>query len=126
MIDPKALHAHFKNVNQRHKPPEDLIPRVPDIKPLTGIEPITITPEESKPQIIQPIIDTTKLQEELKEVTEALATLKQSLSEAAKIETVTVPVTVAIEQTIPVQVSEPVEEPEEEYNPYGYYSGPKF
>lgn len=124
MIDPRALQQHFKNVNQRQPPSENIIPRVPDLRPLTGIESISV---------IQTVVDTSKLQEELKEATEALITLKQSLSEVSKFEpvTITVPVTVAVEQPVPVtsntvinKQSEVVEE--EDYNPYGYYSGPKF
>lgn len=138
MIDPRALQQHFRKVQQNQQPPRPSVPRVPDVKPLTAIEPIVIPEPEpvKEPEVIQPIIDTSKLQEELKEVTQALSTLKQSLSEASKIEvpkiepvTVTVPVSVVVEEK-PVFV-EPkivVEEPKEikkeklkeEDNPYGY------
>ena len=152
MIDPRALQQHFKKVQQRQEPPRPSVPRIPDPKPLTCIEPVLVPVPAKEPEIIQPTIDTSQLQEELKEVTQALTTLKQSLSEASKIEpvTVTVPVSVVIEEkpiiietTSNVKETKPLikkEEPEEnpygysipkksdieEYNPYGYYSGPKF
>ena len=40
MIDPRALQQHFKSVQQRQLPIETVVPRVPDLKPLTALEPI--------------------------------------------------------------------------------------
>lgn len=147
MIDPRALQQHFKKVHQKQEAPRNLIPRITETKPLTSIQPIQIPTEELIP-VIQPIIDTSMLQEELKEVTEALVTLKQSLSETSievsKIEpiTITTPVSVIVEEkpitvksdSVPIKEEEnlygysPIpERPEsDDYNPYGYYFGPKF
>jgi hypothetical protein len=167
MIDPRALQQHFKKVNQRQEPKQIPVPRVPDVKPLTTVQAISIIPpvpavEPTKePEVIQPTIDTSLLQEELKEVTQALTTLKQSLSEVSKIEipkiepvTITVPVSVVVEEKpLPIEpkpiiveevkpvikqeeettkeetpygYSAPKKRDLEEYNPYGYYSGPSF
>jgi hypothetical protein len=157
MIDPRALQQHFKKVNQRIEPKKALIPRISEIKPLTAIQTISVPESIKEPETIQPVIDTSQLQEELREVTQALATLKQSLSEASKIEpvTITVPVSVVVEEKLAITETEtkPVVIQEtkpntknkelkeednpygysitkkrdtEEYNPYGYYSGPRF
>lgn len=133
MIDPRALQQHFRKIHEKQLPRavEPSIPRILDSAPLTAIQPV----------IIEQKIDTSKLQEELLEVTQALTTLKQSLSQTPIIEPITV--------TVPVSVATIVNEPElkkepedknpygysapkledkdiEEYNPYGYYSGPRF
>lgn len=149
MIDPRALQQHFRRVHEKQQPqqPKPTIPRVPDPISLTAIQPVII----SEP--IQPKVDTSELQKELLEVTQALTTLKQSLTQTPQIEPVTntVPVSVIteikqetiktetldipvikkeseqIEQGDPYGYSTPEQNKElEEYNPYGYYSGPKF
>jgi len=147
MIDPRALQQHFKKVNQKIEPKKVPVPRVPEPTPLISIQAIPVPEPVKKPEIIKPTVDTFLLQEELKEVTQALATLKQSLSEVSKIEpvTVTVPVSVVIkeepvitevkpivveevkkEEDTPYGYSIPKKRESEEYNPYGYYSGPMF
>lgn len=159
MIDPRALQQHFNKVRQREQPQKQLVPRVPDLKPLTAvqaipvIEPVVLEPMQ--PAVIEPIVlpsvDTSELQKELLEVTQALTTLKQALTQTPQIEpvTITVPVSVAtivtevkeVEEELIIKKPEPkpVEEEnpygystpksqddKEEYNPYGYYSGPLF
>lgn len=42
MIDPRALQQHFRKVHQRQEPKDTPVPRIPDIKPLTAIEAITV------------------------------------------------------------------------------------
>jgi len=156
VIDPRALQQHFRKVQLRQEPKHIPVPRIPDPKPLTAIEAIQIPEVIKEPEIIQPTIDTSQLQEELKEVTQALTTLKQSLSETSMIEipklnpvTITVPVSVIVEEKPAIFESKPIETKEikpkikkvdenpygfsipenrdtEEYNPYGYYSGPRF
>lgn len=143
VIDSRALQQHFNKVRQREQPPKQIAPRISDLKPLTAVQ--VIVPVQEPQQIIepiQPIVDTSELQKELLEVTQAHTTLKQSLTQTPQIEpvTITVPVSVA---TIVTEIKETKEEPIEEespygysvlekqsetddYNPYGYYSGPLF
>lgn len=147
MIDPRALQQHFKRVHEKQKPqkPSFSVARVPEPVSLTAIQPVSI------PEPIQPKVDTSELQKELLEVTQALTTLKQCLTQTPQIEpvTITVPVSVVTEikqeniKTETASIQQPKNEPQEEetpygytnpktdreleeYNPYGYYSGPKF
>lgn len=145
MIDPRALQQHFRRVHENKQPQKNTVPRIPDTKPLTAIQTI-IVPAETKNDIT-PTIDTSDLQKELLEVTQALTTLKQSLTQTPQIEpvTLTVPVSVTTviteikeepkkETVIPVVEKEtpygysPLknEDDNNEYNPYGYYSRPLF
>lgn len=120
MIDPRALQQHFRKVYEKQQPlnTKPDIPRVLITEPLTAIKAITIP--------IDPIIDTSNLQKELLEVTHAQTTLKQSLSQTSQIEpiTLTAPVTVA---TTTMKINEQGEEKiNDDYDPYSYYSSPKF
>ena len=145
MIDPRALQQHFRRVNENKQPQKNTVPRIPDPKPLTSIQTV-IVPTETKIDV-SPTIDTSDLQKELLEVTQALTTLKQSLTQTPQIEpvTLTVPVSVTtiiteIKEEPKKETSAPVIEKENpygysslkneddnnEYNPYGYYSRPLF
>lgn len=120
MIDPRALQQHFRKVHEKQLPqnPEPSVPRIAITEPLTAVKAITIP--------VEPIIDTSELQKELLEVTQALTTLKQSLTQTPQIEvepiTITVPVSVT---TTTIEINDQ-EEINDDYDPYGYYSGPKF
>lgn len=131
MIHPKALQQHFKKIQERQMPLKPLIPNTVEATPLTSIQAINI----SEPTLLK--VDTSELQKELLEVTQALTTLKQTLTQTPQIEpeTVTVPVSVTINE--PKNISKNIEdtpygysklkiENKQDYNPYGYYSGPLF
>lgn len=156
MIDPRALQQHFNKVRQREQPQKQPVPRVPNPKPLTAVQAIPVIEpvvlESVQPPVIEPVVlpsvDTSELQKELLEVTQALTTLKQALTQTPQIEpvTITVPVSVAtivtevkeepvikkpepklVEEENPYGYSTPKSQDDrEEYNPYGYYSGPLF
>ena len=95
MIDPRALQQHFKNVNQRQLPPENIVPRVSFSKTLTSIEPIPFNIEPAQTEIA----------------------LSSEILETSTIETFT-----SITSTIDIEQ----QKIEDDYNPYEYYSGPKF
>lgn len=151
MIDPRALQQHFNKVRQRERPQKQIIPRVPEPEPLTAVRAIPVVEpiilEQTHPQIIEPIVDTTELQKELLEVTQALTTLKQSLTQTPQIDPVTITVPISVTTAIteikdeqkvssqrdttedenPYGYSIPdIRKDSDTYNPYGYYSGPKF
>ena len=147
MIDPRALQQHFKGVQQRQEPKRIPVPRVPDPKPLTAIEAISV-PEPiieqveeivpaSKVEPIGPIIDTSPIIEEIENL--VIEEIEELVKEEPKEEPV------IIKEPEPEEVLETKEtkekvdpitenpygysipkEKEEDYDPYGYYSGPKF
>jgi hypothetical protein len=126
VIDPRALQQHFRKVQQRQEPKQPSVPRVPDSKPLTAIEAIFI-PEPiieqqelpaSLPEPIKLIIDVPPpigdlIIDEIEEVPIEVEETKKELEiEKSKIEN-------------PYGYSE-LNDKEDDYDPYGYYSGPRF
>lgn len=133
MIDPRALQQHFKKVHQRQVPKQQMVPQITNTLVLTSLQTII------QPEPIHPKVDTSELQKEILEITQAFTTFKQSLTQIPQIETITVPVSVT---TVVTEIKEQTQEKDEnspygysilkqnsnseEYNPYGYYSGPTF
>ena len=132
MIDPRALQRHFKKVQQRQEPRMVPVPRVLDSKPLTAIEPIVIPEpvvEKKEIPVIEPIVlEVPKVIEEPKqEVHLVIDTL-------SPIENLVVDEIEEVEET-KKRVDPKTENPygysvpsskEEDYDPYRYYSGPRF
>lgn len=131
MIDPRALQQHFRKVQQQQIPQKQTVPRIPDLTPLTAVQAIPIL------EPIQPTIDTSKLQEELLGVTQALTTLKQTLSPNPVIDTTTAiaplsvnPVVHEVYEVAKIETNtektDDTNTVKNDYDPYGYYSGPLF
>lgn len=114
MIDPRALQQHFKNVHQRKTPAKPVIPRIPDPLPLTSVQAVPAlieTPPEQKVEevILKPIIaEIPKIKsfkkEEIDLVIDEIEEIEPEIetTETENIKTI------------------------EDYDPYGYYSGPRF
>ena len=149
MIDPRALQQHFRGVQQRQEPKRVPVPRVPDPKPLTAIEAIPV-PEPIIEQVeeiipapkVEPtdlVIDTPPIIEEIENL--VIEEIEELVIEEPKEE----PVVIEEPEPVPKEVLEIKEtkekaepktenpygysapkEKEEDYDPYGYYSGPKF
>ncbi len=139
MIDPRALQQHFKGIQQRQERKRVPVPRVPDPKPLTAIEAISV-PEliiEQEEEIIpslkrEPInlvidvpppigdliVDEIEAEEPVIEKNPELESEK--VLEVKETKEKAEPIT-----ENPYGYSTP-EDREEDYDPYGYYSGPKF
>ena len=130
MIDPRALQQHFKKVHQRQEPKKVPIPRIPDLKPLTAIEAILV-PEPIIKQENLPVQSPSKEPINLTiEFPPPIGDLIIDEEEEVFLEA---------EDSGPKEVLE-VERPkienpygysgssgeENDYDPYSYYSGPKF
>lgn len=153
MIDPRALQQHFRSVQQRQEPKRVPVPRVPDPKPLTAIEAIPVPEpiiEQNEIPVIEPIVlEVPKVIEEPKQEVHLVIDVPPPIGDLV-IEEIEIEELV-IEEAEPIVLKEPevvleVEETkekvelktenpygysapkdrEEEYDPYGYYSGPKF
>jgi len=131
VIDPRALQQHFQKVHQKERPSKPEVPRVPDPVPLTAVQAISIPTSPIEHSFIPPI-----------QTQESLPAIK----EEAKIEppkeliNLVIDVPPPIDRIIINDVEEVIETEEdsnldqttevsktiEEYDPYGYYSGPKF
>jgi hypothetical protein len=127
VIDPRALQQHFRKVQQRQEPTRPSVPRVPDSKPLTAIEAIPIP---------EPIIEQQELPVLLTEPIKLVIDVPPPIGDLIIDE---------VEEEEPIKVEEvkkelktekpKIENPygysessdkEDDYDPYGYYSGPRF
>ena len=144
MIDPRALQQHFRGVQQRQEPKRVLVPRVPDPKPLTAIEAISVPEpiiEQVEEIIPSPKVEPTDLVINTSPIIEEIENLVIEEIEEPKEEPVImkepepVPEEVLEVEEIKEKVELKTENPygysapkdrEEDYDPYGYYSGPKF
>jgi hypothetical protein len=132
MIDPRILQQHFRNVQQRQIPRKALIPTIPDPKPLTAIEAIPI-PETIITQDTISNTEVTIQQEEKKSIKPAQEPINLVINMPPPIENIVIE-EIEIEDSIldteKVQTlqEEKIEnlKSEEIYDPYGYYSGPRF
>ena len=107
MIDPRILQQHFQKVQEREMPPKPEIPRIPDPEPLTAIQAIP-TPE---PVIEQEV--------ELSPVPELEVEEKEPIN-------LIVNVPPPIDSLIVDEIEDEPSEDYTTYDPYGYYSSPKF
>ena len=134
MIDPRALQQHFKNVQQRQEPKRVPVPRIPDPKPLTAIEAIPVPEpiiEQKEISVIEPIVlEVPKVIEEPKQEVHLVVDVPPPIGDLVidKIEELKE----VLEQKENTKKTEnpygysASKEKEEDYDPYGYYSGPKF
>lgn len=123
VIDPRALQQHFQKVHQREQPKKPEVPRVPDLEPLTAIQaiplPIKVTPttliqEEYIDQIPKTVIE--------KELVNLLINVPKPIDKII-INEIEEDVIESNKKSIQnLETSQSIEE----YDPYGYYSGPKF
>ncbi len=132
MIDPRALQQHFKRVQQRQEPKSVPVPRIPDPKPLTAIEAILIPEpvvEQKEIPVIEPIVlEEPKVIEEPKQEVHLVINVPPPIGNLVIEE--------LEEEVLEQEEIKPKNEPlygysiskdkEEDYDPYGYYSGPKF
>ncbi len=111
MIDPRALQQHFKKVQQKQEPIRSSVPRIPDPKPLTAIEAISV---------LEPVI-------EQEEVSGPVPEIKEPKEEINLVINVPPPIgDIVIEET-EIKEAKASKPPDiNDYDPYGYYSGPKF
>ncbi len=138
MIDPRALQQHFKKVQQRQEPSRVSVPRIPDPKPLTAIEVILVPEpivEEKEIPVIEPIVlEVPKVIKEPKQEVHLVIDVPPPIGDLV-IDEIEEPEEV-LEQEENVEKAElktenpygysASKEREEDYDPYGYYSGPKF
>ena len=122
MIDPRVLQQHFKKVHQKEQPLKQDVPRVPDLAPLTAVQAIFV-PSEPVDLIEQeiPITDFEKTAE---------------LSQEKETVNLVINVPPSIGKIVINDFEEEVEDNPygytnskqqvEDYDPYGYYPGPKF
>lgn len=104
MIDPKVLQQHFQKVHQKKILPKPEIPRTVNTIPLTTIQAIPVEPVIEELPIIEPVTEV-QIVNTQPEIIEPLV----------------------IEELLPQKEQSPeVIENNDEYDPYGYYSGPKF
>jgi len=129
MIDPRALQQHFRKVHQKERPPKQEVPRVPDPVPLTAFQaipvpveviPVTVQEEVTAPIIPVAVIEEMPKVEPKKEIINLVINVPPPIDQ------------IVINDMEDEDVSEPKEtvletsKTIEEYDPYGYYSGPKF
>ncbi len=136
MIDPRALQQHFQKVQQRQEPKLVSVPRISDSKPLTAIEPIVIPKpvvEQKEVPVIEPtVLEVPKIIEEPKQevhlVIDTLLPIKDLVVDEIKEEILELKETkkrVDPKTENPYGYSVPNSK-EEDYDPYRYYSGPRF
>ena len=121
MIDPRALQQHFKKVHQRQEPKKVPIPRIPDLKPLTAIEAILVP---------EPIIK----QENLPVQSPSKEPINLTIEFPPPIGDLIIDEDSGPKEVLEVERPK-IENPygysgssgeENDYDPYSYYSGPKF
>ena len=136
MIDPRALQQHFRKVQQRQEPKSVPVPRIPDPKPLTAIEAIVIPEpvvEQKEVPIIEPVVlEIPKVIEEPKQEVHLVIDILPPIGDLIinEIEEEVLEVEETKEKAEP-KTDNPygystLKEREENYDPYGYYSGPQF
>ncbi len=136
MIDPRALQQHFRKVQQRQEPNIVSVPRIPDPKPLTAIEAISVPePIIEQEEIIVPVPEIIDLKEKVNLVIDVPPPIGDITIEEIEIEEEQSVPKEVLEQKENTEKGEPktenpygysVSDREEDYNPYGYYSGPRF
>lgn len=110
MIDPRVLQQHFQKVQQREIPATPAVPRITNTIPLTTIQAI---PTET-------IIEELPIIEELLPI-ETVTETQTVNKEPEVIEPL------VIEEILPSKEQLPeIIKNNDNYDPYGYYSGPKF
>lgn len=131
MIDPRALQQHFNKVRQKEQPQRQTVPRVPDPVPLTAFQAIPISIEnvvqkEKEEAVTTPVINKETKIEPKKEIVNLLINVPALADkiiindfEEEVIETKNKNITT---QTQNLESTRTIED----YDPYGYYSGPKF
>lgn len=113
MIDPRALQQHFRKVHQQTQPKKQDIPRIQETVPLTAFQAINMPAEQKSSDIV-----TEQIQEQVKESVNLIINMP------APIDCIFIDdIEEEIEQTSVVEVKEKIED---DYDPYGYYSGPRF
>ncbi len=123
MIDPRALQQHFLKVNQRPEFKKAPIPRISEPKPLTAIQAIPVPVP-----IIEELV-TTKLNEQHptvvnNEPVNLVINVPPSI-ENLVVEEVEIDEPAETENE-PIYENSVIADKEESYDPYGYYSGPRF
>jgi hypothetical protein len=146
VIDPRALQQHFRKVQQKQEPPRASVPRVPDPKPLTAIEAIIVPEpivEQKEVPVIEPIVlDVPKVIDEPKPEVHLVIDVPPPIGDLV-INEIEEEEPIKIEETEEVLEQEETKEKaepktenpygysapkerDEDYDPYGYYSGPRF
>ena len=130
MIDPRVLQQHFKKVQQRQEPKKVSVPQITDLKPLTAIEAIPVSEliieqedlPKSAPNKESIIIDVSPPIGDLviNEIEKIKDTEPEEVLEVKETREKAEPIT-----ENPYGYIAPKER-EEDYDPYGYYSGPRF
>jgi hypothetical protein len=104
MIDPRALQQHFQQVQQNERPIKVDVPRIPDSEPLTAIQAIP-----------EPVIE----QEQLP-VSDIFDSLKEEINLVIDVPPPPPPIVINVIEEDKELVE--VENKEDSYDPYGYYS----
>lgn len=137
MIDPRALQQHFRKVQQRQEPKQVPVPRISYPKPLTAIEAIPV-PEPIIEQ--EDLSDPTPNKEPINLVIEVPPPIGDlvvdEIEEGDFLETEDPKPEEVLEVEETKEKAEPktenpygysaLKQREEDYDPYGYYSGPRF
>lgn len=125
MIDPRALQQHFKKVHQKEIPQKPDVPRIENTAPLTAFKAIDIPSDDNIHEKIQtkiaieeviPVYQQNFTKEKVDLIIDALPPIDKILINE-----------IELEEAKDKNVTKVGDEPyEETYDPYGYYSGPKF
>jgi hypothetical protein len=139
MIDPRALQQHFKKIHRAEIPAKPDVPRVPDINPLTAVQAIFV-PEQKKEN--EEYIITEQPFAEKSEPVIVVTSNETLFSKKEEEVEEKIPINLVINVDPPIDsiiinefeeevlndLSTEIEEKntENEYDPYGYYSGPRY
>ncbi len=133
MIDPRALQQHFRKVHQRQEPKSIPVPRIPDPKPLTAIEVIIVPDpvvEQKEIPVIEPIVlEVPKVVEEPKQVMHLVIDVPPPIGDLIinEIEEEGEELEKETETKIENQPDQSSSnDRDNDYDPYGYYSSPRF
>ncbi len=106
MIDPRALQQHFRQVQQNERPQKIDVLRVPDLEPLTAVLAIP-----------EPIIEQNELPNSNPDIFESL---KEEINLVIDVPPPPPPIVINVVEEDKELVE--VENKEDSYDPYGYYS----
>jgi hypothetical protein len=133
VIDPRALQQHFKKIHQRQEPDESFIPRISNSKPLTAIKAV---------QVLEPIIEQEELTSQvaipvnlvidvpppigdlfINEIEEEEPIKNKEQKEVLEVEKKKEKIETRLENPYGYSTQNDIKD---DYNPYEYYSGPRF
>ena len=129
MIDPRALQQHFRNVHQKERPQKQDVPRVPDPVPLTAVQAIPVPVIEAQEEVVLPsplVTNETITAKPEKEIVDLLINFPPPIDKIIINEIEEEIVETEKEDNEATIQDYKTNKTIEEYDPYGYYSGPKF